>query len=331
MIPFWSDTNSEAKAILLPTEEIQWSHLSNEDKKRMWKYLEYELFNSNPNVGGAIFNNVDCSYKFYGKDSWENDYRVKIVSEAMLFLNEKYKKASYAQKVLGNPTYNSACYDFYRIFIEENKDVVLEMLSMFSKVMVLNDSKKLWKKDNENDEDFEKRKVKEQWKRFDSFSERLSEVFEEFGINYRLTRAGFIVADEPAVIDRIYEPALKKLSSTKWEDVNRDLRDTFSALNDDKDGSGALTHALSALQGFLQILVHEKTGRGNTAELIKEALKKKLIPDDDFSKKVIDEMNSFWARERQDKGDPHPKKKYATKDQAKLVISLVMVFIDHVL
>lgn len=331
MIPFWSDTNSKVKEILFPTKETIWSDLSIEDKKKMWKYLEYHLFNLNPESGEASFDRVSCRYQFYGKDIWENDHLVKTIANSMLFFNEKYKKATYAEEFLKESSFDSACRDFYRIFMQENRDVVFEMLTLYSRVMVLNDSEKLWQGNDENDEDFQKRKDKEQWKRFDSFSARLSEVFEEFGVNYKLTRDGFIKSDEPVVIEKIYEPALKKLSSKKWGDVNRDIRDSFSALNDDKDGSGSITHTLAALQGFLQILVNGKTGKGDTSNLIVEALKKQLIPDDDFSKKIIKEMNSFWAKERQDKGDPHPKKSYATKSQAKLVISLVMVFIDHVL
>lgn len=197
--------------------------------------------------------------------------------------------------------------------------------------MVASEAEKVWKKEKESGKDFEKRKEKEKWKRFDGFSGRLSEVFEDFGINYKLTRLGFIHADEPEVVDKIYKPALKKLSDRKWSEVNRDLRDAFEALHKDNDGSGAITHALSALQAFLQISVYGETGKGDTSKLINLAIKEKIVPNDDYSQKIIKDMNSFWAKERKEKGDPHPKKEYATKDQGKLVTSLIMVFIDHVL
>lgn len=328
-IPLWTHNNPQVKEILLPTNPTKWADLTSEEKERMWRHLESFLFDPRPSTRNANFNEVSCSYVFYGADLWENDHLARTVSLSIRVLNNRYKRHSYARNFLEDGTFNSACHDFYNIFLTQSRDVVFELITLFANATIMRDGERLWKKQDENDEDFEARKEIEKWKRFDKFSRLLGEVFEEFGVNYKLTRAGLIPADEPTVIEDIYKPALKKLSNEKWFPVNRDLRDTFQALNNDKDGSGALTHALSALQGFLQIIVHGKTGKGDTSALINEAVKKKLIPDDDFSKKIIKDMNSFWARERQDKGDPHPKKSYATKAQAKLVISLIMVFVDH--
>ena len=329
-IPLWSDLNPSAKEILSPTESEEWDNLAEEDKQKIWRYLEYHLFN--PAEGSSdeySFVGIDCNYKFYGDDNWENSHLLKNVSESIAVLNYRHKRHSYARNFLRTSKYDDACQDFYKIFTSLPKDVVFELLTIFSNTMVTREVETISKKQDETDKDFEKRKEVEIWKRFDSFSEDLNEVLQQFGINYQLTRNGIVPADEPAVVEKIYKPALKKLSSKKWAEVNRDLRDAFDALNKDKDGSGALTHALAALQAFLQIQVHGKTGKGDTAKLINEAISRKLIPDDDFSKKIIKDINSFWAKERKDKGDPHPKKAYATKGQAKLIISLIMVFIDH--
>lgn len=329
-IPLWSENNSEFKDMLTITIPVEWSNLAVEDKKRMWKYLERELFDPQPDENKSTFHSKSCSYRFYG-DSWDNDHMLNVVGTSVHLLNLKYKKQSYARGTLERGTYNDACSDFYNIFINGERDVVFELLSIFSNIMVVEDGEQIHRKARERIASFEKRKEERSWKRFDGFSSSINEVFNDFGINYQLTRAGIIPSDEPAVIEEIYAPALRKLSNKKWADINRDLRDSFQAMNKDKDGSGALTHALSALQGFMQILVCGKTGKGNTGQLITTAIKNKVIPDDDFSKNMINDMYSFWAKERQDKGDPHPKKQYATKAQAKLVISLVMVFMDHVL
>ena len=330
-IPLWSESNPSIKEILLPTSVVDWYDLSDGEKKRMWRYLESFLFNPEPNKRKASFNAISCNYEFHGKDIYENDHLVKTVAISIDVLNDLYKKKSFARNYLEDKTYNSACEDFYNIFLNQPKDIVFELVTIFSRIMSSRDKERTWKKQGESEKDFEKRCEEERWRRFDIFSSNINEVFEQFGINYKLTRIGLTPADEPVIIEKIYEPALKKLSNKKWAEVNRDLKDAFKDLGDKKDGSGAITHTLSALQGFLQILVNGKTGKGDTSKLIEEAFTKKLIPEDDFSKNIIKGMNSFWAKERQAKGDPHPKKVYATKNEAKLVISLVMVFIDHVL
>lgn len=331
-IPLWSETNPSAKEVLSPLNTVEWDKLSEQDKKRIWKYVQHHLFD--PRRGSAnqhSFDNVICNYKFYGRYSSDRTHALKNVTYSVDTLNDRHKRNSYASNYLNSKTFDNACNDFYKIFIGLPRDVVFELLTIFTSVMVDRDREQISKRQDENDADFNTRRESEMWSHFDKFAQELNEVFEQFGINYQLTRAGIIPADEPKVIEEIYKPTLKKLSAQKWAPVNRDLHDAFEALNKDKDGSGALTHALAALQGFLQVLVNGKTGKGDTSSLISLATKNKLIPDDDFSKKIIKEMNSFWAKERQDKGDPHPKNTYATKQQAKLVISLIMVFVDHAL
>lgn len=332
-IPLWSNGNPDVKEILLPTVSVEWDDLSREEKKRMWRYLQDFLFDPEPHKNKANFNRIGCRYEFGGENIYENDHLVETLGMSIVEFNNAYKKQSYARKSLEEKTYNAACEDFYSIFLEQSRDVIFELLTMFSNAMIVRDEWRINKGQSESEEDFQKRLGYEKWVRFDNFSLRVSEVFGQFGINYKLTRVGLIPVDEPVVIEKVYEPALKKLSSKKWAEVNRDLADAFKDLRNEKekDGSGAITHSLSALHGFLQILVNGKTGKGDMAPLIVTAISKKLIPDDDFSKKIINDMNSFFAKERMEKGDPHPKKKYATKNEAKLVISLAMVFIDHVL
>jgi hypothetical protein len=331
-IPLWSETNPSAREVLSPLNTVQWDELSEQDKKRIWKYIQHHLFDPRHGSDNQYsFDGTICNYKFYGQFSSDKTHSLRNVTYSIDVLNDRHKRNSYASNYLNNSTFDNACSDFYSIFISSPKDVVFELLAIYSSVMVERDQEQIRKKQDEKDADYQARKEAEMWRRFDKFSTELNEVLQQFGINYQLTRTGIIPADEPKVIETIYEPTLKKLSAQKWAPVNRDLRDAFDALNKDKDGSGALTHALAALQGFLQVLVHDKTGKGDTSSLIKMATKSRKIPDDDFSKQIIQNLNSFWAKERQDKGDPHPKNVYATKQQAKLVISLVMVFVDHVL
>lgn len=331
-IPLWSDTNPEIEKILSKIEPIDWADLSDEDKENIWLYSQKFLFNPVEDSGNELlFDSLSCNYEFYGMSTSENTLLAKNIAASINGLNALYKKQNYADNFLRNPTYDNACADFYRIFTEQDKNVVFELLLIFSNVTVNSDYIAARQKQNESDDDFYKRRGTEKWERFDAFAKKVSEIFEEFGLNYKLTRAGIIPIDEPRILTDIYQPALKKLSDTKWLSVNRDLIDAFEALNKDKDGSGALTHALSAVQGFLQIIVHGETGNGDTSKLIDEAIKAGLISNDDSSKKLFKDLTSFWARERMHRGDPHPKKEYATKSQAMLVINTVILFMDYIL
>lgn len=332
-IPLWSEINPSVKEVLLPLGTIEWNDLGADDCKLMWKHIQPLLFN--PIFDSAdwpnTFGNISCNYEFYGGNSYVNDHLAETISQTIRTLNSKYKKQSFARRFLEDASYDAACEDFYHIFITGSQNVVFEMLTIFARLTVEREVDRIWSKQDESNEDFLERRDQEQWRRFDKFSNDLNEVFQQFGINYQLTRNGMIPADEPRVILEIYEPVLKKLSAEKWGPVNRDLRDAFEALNNDSNGSGSLTHALAALQAVLQILVHGKIGKGDTGSLITKCIKEGKIPDDDFSKNIIADLNSFWAKERKDKGDPHPKNQYATKKQAKLAISLVMVFMDYIL
>lgn len=331
-IPLWSQTDKNARDVLSPLESTEWNDLTEAQKKNIWKYIEHYLFDPQLHSSDRYsFSGIDCNYKFYGNSDSVRTRQAENLAATIDLLNSRHKRNSYANNFLASPTYDNACKDFFRIFIASPKDVVFELLTIFADILVKRPVKETWKKQDEISEDYKSRKDMERWKYFDDFSDELNEVLQQFGINYQLTRNGLIPADEPEVINKIYKPVLKKLASKKWEPVNRDLADSFKSLVSEKGGSNALTHALSALQAFLQILDSGKTGKGDTVQLIKKLMQAKKIPDDDFTKMIVTNMNSYWAKERMDKGDPHPKNQYATKQQAKLVVSTVMVFMDHVL
>lgn len=90
-----------------------------------------------------------------------------------------------------------------------------------------------------------------------------------------------------------------------------------------------VTKVVTALQAFLQILVYDKTGKGDIAELIKDAQNKGLIPDDAFSRMMLKDINSILMQERQATGDPHPRQEFANEKNSRLVLNLVMIFIQH--
>jgi hypothetical protein len=67
--------------------------------------------------------------------------------------------------------------------------------------------------------------------------------------------------------------------------VNRDLGDAFKdyRLKTEQGYSSCVTHTISSLQAYLQILVNKKIGKGDISSLILEARKSGLIQNDKFT------------------------------------------------
>ncbi len=105
---------------------------------------------------------------------------------------------------------------------------------------------------------------------FDDFAKCFNDIFEQFSINVMLTRNALIPRQDVIITNEIYEPVLTFLSDPKWEPVNRDLKDAFKdyRLKTDQGYSSCVTHTISALQAFLQLLVYRKTGKGEIGALI---------------------------------------------------------------
>ncbi|NLH39733.1 MAG: hypothetical protein GX445_06695 [Elusimicrobia bacterium] len=335
----WSDTNPKAKKELKPDLGMRsWDSLNTGDKYKIWKHLESYLFDEEP-------------HRFHGQTSEPYSLKTNGIFYSIKSLNERYKVRSYAKNFLEKSDLASAYYDFYKIFMEEKGDVVIELLSLYCQVLISEIEKeksniksivqyykaslsgKNQRTDKETNETEEDKKILEslKWEDFDNFSKRLNEVFIDFGINLYLTRDGFIPRQDKKITEEIYEPVINFLSNKDFKEVNRILSDAFSEYrrNTFEGYSNCITHAVSAIQAFLQIKVNGKTGSGNIKDLIKKAQKNELIPNDFFTEKIFDNMESIFARERQDMGIAHPKKEYSNEKNACLILNLTMVFIQH--
>ncbi len=199
--------------------------------------------------------------------------------------------------------------DAYNIFLRRNQDVVYEVISYYAQVL---------KKTTHNNQ-------------YSNFMNFFNDISDQFGLNIMLLNNGLVLRQETKINKEIYEPVLNYLSDKKWEPVSRDLGDAFTDYmkNTPEGYSSCITHAVSALQAFLQISVNGVVGKGEIAALLKAALNKKLIPTDPFSEKVFKDIVSVLMIERQSKGDPHPKEEYANEKSARLVLNLIMVFLQH--
>lgn len=336
MFKLWSEVNKEAKEFLKPDLGYRdWGVLNRADKEKIWRYLDRYYFVRQETrelyIGyerETIFN-----YSFPADNYREQNVREKAVEKTAFYLNENFKAHSFAKKYLVTPSLSSACFDFYNIFMEQNEAVTMEMLSCFSKMIFLGSKNidSVDKDTNETEGDYLIRKEKAENKYFDDYSERLNDVFLQFGIKYYLTRDGFVPRQEKAVMEEVYEPVLKCLSNEKWKKVNDLLSDAFTDFrkNTPQGYSGSVTNTISAVEAFMQILVEGKTGGKKLSPLITEAQKAALIPNDVFSSMIFKNIDSIFARERKATGDAHPKEGYATEKNAKMLLNLAMVFLQH--
>jgi len=304
----WSDLNPEAAETLHPDLGLRdWDDLTCTEKEKIWFYLERYFTRNNS---------------------------AERIPLAIYILNEKHKYRSYAETFLRERSNANAMRDFQGIIINErkNKHVVLELISCFSRAILIERlDHSISQKEDETDEQYEERLTKWKYEDFDEFAYRLNDVFGHFGVNVVLTRHGFIPKQDKKIVKEIYEPVLKSLSNEKWKPVSRDLQDAFKDFQSKtKSGySSCVTHAVSAIEAFLQILLYGETGKGTLKTLIPNAQKKGLIPKDKFTDQIFKNMEAIFARERKETGDAHPKKEYANEKNSLMVLNLTMVFLQH--
>lgn len=328
----WSEIKKEAQKELSPDFGFRsWDDLSDDDKYLIWKYLEWHFFQKDELRESFSYGNRSCNYKFFG-DYDEKDQKLTRVVVSINILNLRYKAKSYARNFLKDSKFNSACHDFYEIFSTQSENVILELLSLYSKLVILErNEREPYRDEKENDIEFEKRISKWRWEVFDKLTEDLNEVFIQFGIKYYLTRNGFAPRQDTKIMQKIYEPVLGYLSDKKWKEVNDLLSDSFDEYrkNTPQGYSNCVTNTISAIQAFLQIIVNSKTGKGEISKLISEAQKKKLIPVDFFTQRIFENIESIFARQRQETGIAHPKKQYANEKNTRTILNLAMIFFQH--
>ncbi len=325
----WSDLDISALEELKPNLGLRkWSELVEFDKFKVWKNLS-EFFFDNDKVQKAYQPYIISAF---GGEAIEKYQNAECVEEAIQNLNQKYKVKSFAKVYFEVPHLRSACADFFYIFHKGTDNLFLELLSLYCDSMLRNQAKQIPERySTESEENFDDRYQKQRWQRFDQFAIKLNDIINDFGVDIFLSRAGFVFKQDEKIIKNIYEPTLKFLSSSKWLEVDLHFRDSFYQyrLNTPQGFSNSITNTVSALQAFLQILVYGTTGSGDFATLISEAQKNKLIADDFFSKTALKNIISALMEERQETGIAHPKKEYADEKNARFILNLSMVFIQH--
>lgn len=328
MFKFWSDSNIQLKKQLKPDLRLRsWDELSSDEKDKIWHYLEWYFFNESIMKSYDTFGDpIGRYYQFYGKSEREKDQKCKTVLHSIIYINENYKHRSYASEYLKNSSLNTACFDFHKIFKEENEMVVMELLSAYAKYFkeITRDDEFVFREKGENGIDFTKRKERAEFGYFEIFAKRLNDVFLQFGLNYYLTRRGFIPRQDTKIIEYAYEPILRGLADKKWTKVNEILSDAFLdySKHTPQGYSSCVTNTISAIEAFLQILVEGKTGVTRLSKLIPIGQTKGLIPRDIFSSTIFNNIDSILARERKSTSTAHVKDDYATEKNAKTILNL---------
>jgi hypothetical protein len=297
----WSQLNPSAQKILAPDLGIRsWDQVDAQQKKTIWLHFRNKgWFDADEDTYYAIsqFNEDNKARSFcnhlqqHGGAHWIEMHDVRHYMEKCCF--------EVAQR------------DFDHIFHTEVQDVFYELLSYYVPAL---------------ERGYDKDKVIR-------FRNLFNDISNQFGLNVLLNESGFILRQDSKITDAIYVPVLNYLNDKKWEPVNRDLADSMTAYlkNSEEAYSTSITLTISALQGFLQIMVNGSIGKGDLGNLITEAQTKKLIPSDPFTIRIFKDIESILMQERQEKGHPHPKKEYANEKSARLILNLTMIFMQHCL
>lgn len=298
----WSDSNVSVKEILRPDLGIRnWNELEDEEKPIIFKNF------SNRGWFKADGDMYEAVSAFGGNNKARNFCHHLLDHGGPHYLGLRREYETYPQQCCLDEAFN----DFKEIFIKEEQGIVYELLSYLAKGI----------------------NSKADKNQIARFIRCFNDISDQFGLNVLLSADGLIPRQEQRITENIYKPVIKILADKKWVKVSEELGDAFSDYqkNTPSSYSSCITHAMSGLQGFLQITVYGKTGKGNFVNLIQQAITKSLIPNDSFSKQIFTNIQSVLMQERQDKGDPHPKKEYANEKSARLVLNLIMVFIQHCL
>lgn len=306
----WSETSPTVKQALRPTLDLRsWDELEEEDKSKIARFLLQK--------------------------GWLQDGQ--LITKIMFELNENYKVNTYAKFLFshGGPhqnvysEYESCCKqaastDLASIIKTEKSEVVFELLSLYARELINNNSLRSGATAKEIDQAYD---------RFDRFSRAVNDVLTHFGVNITLNRLSFAPRQEKVIEELVLQPTFIALSGSEWEEVQKEFSDAISEYRkgNKQSYSNAITHIVTAVQAFLQIKILGETGKGDIDDLLKRGIRENKISSDELTKKVLTGLSSTLMEYRQKQGDAHPKKEYANEKSVRLTLNVAAVFIQYVI
>ncbi|MDP2683733.1 MAG: hypothetical protein Q8P20_01625 [bacterium] len=298
MFKFWSQTNQESKKFLTPNLSVRsLSDCDEEERKIILKNFINKGWLTDNNLKLYVHNAI----RRFGDANKANNFCPKTLDHG----GPHYLYGSTLDDCCRECTHS----DFWNIFSNKPKEVSYELLSYYVNEL-------------DNSDYYQHR---------NKFKNCFNDISNQFALDILMVEDQFIPKQEEKIVNEIYEPVLSFLSDSKWKEVNVILADAFSEYrkNSPQGYSNSVTNTISAIQAFLQILNNKKQGKGNISYLITEAQKNGLINNDSFTKQIFDNLESIFAKERQETSIAHPKKEYATEKNARIMLNLAMIFFQH--
>lgn len=171
MFKLWSETKPDAKSELKPDLGLRsWNDLKREEKIIIWQHLDWNFFDKDPKSRRDY--SSESKYEFYG-DYSEKPIKQDRIFKSVAMLNQLYKAQNYAPHFLEDIHLDTACDDFYNIFLNQSENVVMELLSLYCKVFLSERTdKKPYREEKETDTEFQKRTEEWKYEDFDFFCEK---------------------------------------------------------------------------------------------------------------------------------------------------------------
>ncbi len=325
MFKLWSQIDKSAERVLRPDFGYRkWDEISRDDRQKIWSFLWKDwFFDKDGNKLEAFHSDQEYDSSQH-RERWNKFNRIMFSLDAM---NHNYKANAYARSFLDNRNVSTALEDFHALYLNAQEPVVFELLSFYAKKIIIDHQEGLTKSGDESEEDFKKRDEQYKWNTFDEFAKDLNDVFEHFGVHVFLTRNGFAPRQDEKIINEIYDPVLKILSDEKYSETNEMLKKAFRGFQA-RNYADTIINSINAIQAYLQMEVHSKTGKGNIKDLIKTASSSNLIPSDEIMVDFYNRIEGYFAQIRMKKTDAHPSYENANESDALLVMNLTMVILQ---
>lgn len=330
MFKLWSEYNPEAVSSLKPNLGFRdWGSITEKEKELMWKHLETYFFV--PVERKRWVQSYSGSQEDYFES--QNTNNITRIYKSIAAISYHYKVRNLASNFIVDQSEFSACRDFLAIFKDFDHHAVIELLSFYCKALLFERENSFYHSPSSfnSKEQYESKKLEWELEKFNEFQKDLNDVFTDFGVNVSLTSSGFIPRQDEKIIQEIFEPVMQCLAHPQWNEVNKLLSDAYKKYRENSPAaySTCVTHVVAAVEAFLQIVVKGKTGQGEFAGLVSEGQRKGLIPSDMFTRDMFKTIISIIMKERKETGDAHVKQSYASERNAKMVLNLAMIFIQH--
>ncbi len=298
----WTEVDKETLGFLSPDLGIRsWNEIDKEQRKQIWQHLRNKGWFEADEVLSASIHKFNETYR-----------TLNVCDKVTNHGGRHYDGGYHGIRTASKCCFNPALEDFYFIFLNLEQGTVYELITFYIIELEVTHAYGY--------DGAEKR-----------FTKMFNEISDQYGLNIFIGETSLVIKQDEKIIEEIYKPVLSYLSDKKWLPVNRDLAEANKAYlkATEEDYSRCITLTISALQAFLQILVKGQTGKGDISDLVKEGQKLALIPSDPFSTKILKDIEASLMRERQSKGDAHPKDVYGDEKTARLALNITMIFIQH--